>query len=220
MVSARTEPVLRIGGDESVFADTVEAVQALCDRAESGDGPGATIIRVSGVPGPDWTRGVTATELGRWERILRRLEQLPTPTAAIVSGDCGGPALDVLLVIDLRIATPDARLLLARAAGTVWPGMALYRLGRRAGTSAVRRAALLGTPVDAATARAAGLVDEVVEDPEVVLTVLERSMAGIDGREWAIRRQLLRDAPRTSFEDALGAHLAACDRALRRGAGS
>jgi isomerase DpgB len=211
---------LRIGGDGPILVETIESIQALCDRAESGDGPGLTIIRVAGVPGPDWTRGLTATGLTRWERTLRRLERLPAPTAAVVSGDCGGPALDALLVADVRIATSDARLLLARASGAVWPGMALYRLATRTGTSAVRRAALLGTPVDAAEAYAAGLVDEVVEDPDVALVALERSVAGLDGQELAIRRQLLRDASRRSFEEALGPHLAACDRALRRGVGS
>jgi isomerase DpgB len=43
--------------------------------------------------------------------------------------------------------------------------------------------------------------------------------AGVAGEELAIRRQLLLDAGHTRFEDALGSHLAACDRALRRGAG-
>jgi|SRR5882757_1224407 len=36
------------------------------------------------------------------------------------------------------------------------------------------------------------------------------------GREPAIRRQLMYDAATTSFEEALGAHLAACDRMLRQ----
>ncbi|MCZ9336264.1 enoyl-CoA hydratase/isomerase family protein, partial [Streptomyces sp. TRM76130] len=38
---------------------------------------------------------------------------------------------------------------------------------------------------------------------------------GLSGKELAIRRQLLFDAANTAFEDALGPHLAACDRALR-----
>jgi isomerase DpgB len=35
------------------------------------------------------------------------------------------------------------------------------------------------------------------------------------GAELAIRRQLMLEAMTTTFEDALGTHLAACDRALR-----
>ena len=38
----------------------------------------------------------------------------------------------------------------------------------------------------------------------------------VAGAEHAIRRQLLLEAATTSYEDALGAHLAACDRELRR----
>ncbi|KOG89867.1 enoyl-CoA hydratase, partial [Streptomyces varsoviensis] len=39
--------------------------------------------------------------------------------------------------------------------------------------------------------------------------------SGLSGKDLAIRRQLLLDARTTSFEDALGPHLAACDRLLR-----
>jgi isomerase DpgB len=42
----------------------------------------------------------------------------------------------------------------------------------------------------------------------------------MDGAEMAIRRQLIFEAGSTTFEDALGAHLAAADRALRREAAS
>jgi isomerase DpgB len=34
--------------------------------------------------------------------------------------------------------------------------------------------------------------------------------------ELAVRRRLLLEAPSATFEDALGAHLAACDRLMRR----
>ena len=40
--------------------------------------------------------------------------------------------------------------------------------------------------------------------------------AAVEGAELAIRRQLMLEAPTATFEDALGVHLAACDRSLRR----
>jgi isomerase DpgB len=43
-------------------------------------------------------------------------------------------------------------------------------------------------------------------------------VAAAGGADLAIRRQLVLEAANTAFEDALGVHLAACDRALRRAA--
>jgi isomerase DpgB len=98
--------------------------------------------------------------------------------------------------------------------------MVLYRLARQAAPGVIRRAALLSEPIGANQALALALVDEVTDHPDAALAALAQRTVAVAGTELAIRRQLVFDASRTSFEDALGAHLAACDRALRRGAGS
>ncbi|MGW3730079.1 enoyl-CoA-hydratase DpgB, partial [Streptomyces sp. NPDC000851] len=67
-------------------------------------------------------------------------------------------------------------------------------------------------------ALALGIADEIAEDPAAALADAADLTGGLSGQEVAIRRQLLFDATTTSFEDALGAHLAACDRVLRRSA--
>ena len=101
------------------------------------------------------------------------------------------------------------------ADGATWPGMALHRLAQQtAGTAAIRRAVLFGTPLDAAQALALHLVDEVTDD--AASSVAAELTAVFAGSELAIRRQLLLDGRTAPFEEALGAHLAACDRALRR----
>ncbi len=94
--------------------------------------------------------------------------------------------------------------------------MALYRLARHgAGAAPIRRALLVGDPVTAADALALHLVDEVTGDPAAALArAAERAAAFYP--DLAIRRQLMFDAATTGFEEALGAHLAACDRELRR----
>ena len=43
--------------------------------------------------------------------------------------------------------------------------MALYRLTQQAGSAAIRRAVLLGAPIEAAEAVALRLLDTVTEDP-------------------------------------------------------
>jgi isomerase DpgB len=222
MVSAAglQDDVVRIDGAAPITASTVEAVQGLCDRIEDGLGAGLTTIYVSGVPVAGWTHELSVNLISKWERALRRLERLATPTVAVASGDCGGSALDALLATDFRIAKPGTRLYVTVDGDATWPGMALYRLARQTGAGMIRRAALLGAPLRAEEACSLGLLDEVVDDPGPALLDLAQLAEGIAGKELAIRRQLLTDASRMAFEDALGSHLAACDRALRRGAGS
>jgi isomerase DpgB len=214
------ELVLRVDGREPLSAAAISAVGAVCDSAEDGRTPARVIVQVSGSPqGPrPRTHDLTVSRVSRWERALRRLERLPVTTIAIADGVCGGLALDVLLATDYRIATSSVSLAVPVEDGATWPGMALYRLAsNRAGAAAIRRAVLFGMPVGASDALALQLIDELTDDvPSALATAAERT-GTVSGSELAIRRQLMFDASATSFEDALGAHLAACDRALRRG---
>jgi isomerase DpgB len=206
-----------IDGAAPLTAETVAAVRAACDRAEDKRGDGILAVHVSGAPGERWADDLTVTLVSKWERQLRRLECLPAMTVAVVHGDCGGPALDAMLATDHRIATRQARLVVATAAGATWPGMAAYRLVVQSSSLApVRRAVLFGTPIDTATALAAHLLDEVTADVAGALKTMVRIAAASSGPELAVRRRLLLEAGTVGFEDALGAHLAACDRMLRQ----
>ncbi|WP_405679154.1 enoyl-CoA hydratase/isomerase family protein [Streptomyces sp. NBC_01511] len=208
---------LRIDGAQPPSPEAIAAIGMVCDGAEDSGGHGPVVVELSGVPEGDWTSELTVGLVSKWERVLRRLERLPTTTIAVADGDCGGPALDALLVTDIRIATPSLRLVLPVADGATWPGMALHRLAQQtAGTAAIRRAVLFGTPLDAARALALYLVDEVTDDAVGSAAAAAELTAVYVGSELAIRRQLLLDAPAVLFEEALGAHLAACDRVLRR----
>lgn len=212
--------VLHIDGRRPVSAADIEAVLRLCDRAEDGYGAGMLIAYVSGVPLPGWPQRLSVGLLTKWERAVRRLERLSLATVAVAAGDSGGTALDVLLATDFRIAVAGTRLVVPAAGDATWPGMSLYRLGRNGAVAGLRRAALLGTPITAVQALAGGLIDVVVDEADSVLAEVAAVAATVTGKELAIRRQLLLDAAQTSFEEALGAHLAACDRALRRAVAS
>jgi isomerase DpgB len=214
---AAEEITLRIDGRQPLLTDTVAAVAAACDAAEDLEGRARVVVRVSGVPRGPLPGGLTVSLVSKWERALRRLERLPAATIAVADGDCGGPALDVLLATDYRIATGSVRLVVPVEGGGTWPGMALYRLaGHGANAAPIRRAVLYGTPVDAAEALTLQLVDELTDDVPKALRIAAERADAVSGTELAIRRQLLHDAASTSFEEALGVHLAACDRALRR----
>ncbi|WP_205041788.1 enoyl-CoA-hydratase DpgB [Streptomyces cinnamoneus] len=209
--------MIRIDGTRPPSAGLVAAVTAACERVEDRGTPTRVVVEASGAPDGEWTRGLTPGLVGKWERALRRLERLPAATVAVATGDCGGTALDALLAADHRVVSPDTRLVLPVAAGAPWPGMALYRLVREGGgTGAVRRAILFGAPLEAADALALHLVHAVSDDLPGALEAADGLAGRVPGAELAIRRQLMLDASSVGFEEALGAHLAACDRALRQ----
>jgi isomerase DpgB len=209
--------ILRVDGSRPLSAESIAELGAVCDAVEDGDAHGFVIVRVSGVPEPEWTSDLSVALVSKWERGLRRLERLSAVTIAVADEDCGGIALDALLATDYRIMPPWARLIVPIVAGATWPGMALYRLARQAaGTAAARRAVLFGTPIGAEAAKAMGVIDEVADNATTAIEKAIEVAAAAGGAELAIRRQLMLEALAGTFEDALGVHLAACDRALRR----
>jgi isomerase DpgB len=208
--------VARVDGRRPLSAELVKALGAVCDSAEDRADRNTVILHVSGAPDGPPDGDITVALVSKWERVLRRLERLPAATIAVASGDCGGIALEALLATDYRIATASVRLLMPARALATWPGMVLYRLVRQAGAAAVRQAVLFRAPIVAADAVAMRLIDELTIDTPGALAAAEQLAETIPGAELAIRRQLMQDALTVSFEDALGAHLAACDRMLRR----
>ncbi|GAA3716135.1 enoyl-CoA-hydratase DpgB [Streptomyces tremellae] len=164
-----------------------------------------------------WPGGVSIREVKRWERAVRRLEQLDS--VAIAEGACGGPALDLLLAAGYRICTRDLRLLLPVNEGQFWPGMSLYRLVRRVGPAGARRIVLGDTAIGLPAATELGIVDRVSDDLAEAVRDAAVSRDRLSDREARIRLRLLEEAACADYDDAFGVHLAACDRELRRLAG-
>lgn len=209
---------LHIDGSTPLTKASVAAIEDACAAVETGQAPTMLIVYVTGTANPGWTRQLDVSLVSKWERSLRRLERLGVLTVAVASGDCGGPALDALLATDYRIATPDLRLALSVDGDALWPGMAVFRLIQQGGGARVRRMILSGGRIDAYEGVQLGLVDEVTDYLDKALQAVAELVGPLAGPELAIRRQLMFDAATTTFEDALGRHLAACDRMLRRSA--
>ncbi|SCL26469.1 enoyl-CoA-hydratase DpgB [Micromonospora inyonensis] len=203
-----------IDGSQPLGPATVAALDAFIDTVEDVPAGAVALLELTGVP-TDTERPPLAV-VNRWERVLRRLERVGTTTVAVVRGDCGGIAVEALLVTDLRIAAADARLHLPVTTGGVWPGMGLYRLANQVGYARLRRAVLRPGPIPADRAVALDLVDEVVDDVANAVADTVAALTATAGPDVAVRRQLMLDATTTPFEEALGRHLAACDRLLRR----
>jgi isomerase DpgB len=223
--SSNKDARLPVDTSRGLSSTLIAGIEALCEHAEDAMDIGNEITVVveladaSGGAGHWPGDDVSVAVVNKWERVLRRLERVPATVIATAHGPCSGPALELLLVADHRITTGDLRLNPPTYHGQPWPGMAVHRLANQLGVAKARRLVLFGTALDATNAARMGIVDEVVDDagelPEAV-GYAATLLSGLSGAELAIRRRLLLDATTTSFEESLGAHLAACDRALRQ----
>ncbi|WP_040784700.1 enoyl-CoA-hydratase DpgB [Nocardia pneumoniae] len=214
-----------IPADRPLSPELIGTVTAIALRAEDApqDRPHSVVLYVSGPQagqGFSWPGPVDIGTVGKWEGALRRLEQVPAPIVAVVDGDAYGPAAELLLVSDYRILRSGSIFGFATSEGGAWPGMALHRLVAQHGAGPARTLAVQRRSLSAAQALEQGLVDAAIDDDAQAETqAVQAGLAlfdGVAGTEIAIRRRLILDATATRFEDALGAHLAASDRALRR----
>jgi isomerase DpgB len=179
--------------------------------------PPHVLIRLNTTTTTAFFDGMLATQtVNRWERAVRRLERLNTVTMVVASGACGGVALDLILACDYRIAVQDFRLLLPVHQGCFWPGMGLYRLVQQAGLIQARRLLLTGRELSLECCLRMGLIDVVENQSAGAIDTQIHGMNHPSGEDLAIRRQLLTEALSTPYEEAIGTHLAACDRELRR----
>lgn len=196
------------------------ALDALCARAEDSGGQQVVVVDLGPAAAErSWPAGAVVQDVNRWERAVRRLERLAAVSMAVAARTTGGPALDVLLATDYRITAPDATLLLPVTDGQFWPGMAVHRLAHHVGVAVARQLVLWGHEIPPRRALDLGLVDEVADDVDAAVRAAAVWLGREPAAEVAVRRRLLLEAPAVAYEEALGAHLAACDRELRRTAG-
>jgi isomerase DpgB len=223
-VPTTDEPVLlrlRVSSREGMSDELIARVNDICDQAEDAVGEAVVIAELiaAGLDPANWPGSVGVNLVGKWERALRRLERSPVVIIAYAEGLCVGAAAETLLVADYRIVTGGFVFQLSHDRTRLWPGMALHRLVAQSGFSRARRLALFGQGLTAATARDLNFVDEVHPagaDLAAMADSAATRWARLSGAELAIRRRLLSDALVSDFEDALGGHLAACDRMLRQ----
>ncbi|MGW2086507.1 enoyl-CoA-hydratase DpgB [Streptomyces sp. NPDC001880] len=211
------DTTLEIDSTRPLCPRLVAEVNDLCDRLEDANGTTSAVIRLHGTgPAENWPGDVGIDVVSRWEKALRRLEQGRFAKIVTVEGVCSGPALDVLLTADHRIGTPGMHIAVPVNNDGVWSGMAVHRLTNQLGGLHARRLVLFGAELSEQRALAIGLIDQTTKEPAAVAARLAARFAQLDPVELAIRRQLVIEAGVTAFEDALGKHLAACDRTLRR----
>lgn len=208
---------LKVDGTRPL-AELTASVNAICDEVEQRAERTVVVLRFEGTPveSRPWPGEVTIRDVNRWEKAVRRLERLPAANVAVASGPCGGPTLDLLLAADFRIGAPDLVLVLPVNDGHFWPGMSVYRLVQNLGVARARQIVIWGMDISVTKASELGLIDQVSDELEHAIHTAIVLMGRVSDQELAVRRHLLLEAPAAQYDDALGVHLAACDRELRR----
>lgn len=218
-IDDRTIIRLDINVAETLTKSLIDSINSACDSVEDA-GPKAILLvslrNASDSARDDVDESVVNVDLvNKWERVLRRLERLHAPTITIVNGACTGLGLAVMLTTDHRIVSPDARISLRTDTMGILPGMALHRIANQIGVARARPLVLFGLEVTAKKAEELGMVDEIAEDIQIAANIFINSLCAMDLSDISVRRRLLLDASSLSYDDALGSHLAACDRLLR-----
>lgn len=95
-------------------------------------------------------------------RLMRTLDQLPLPTVAAVHGAAYGGGVGLVACCDIAIAADDSRFALSEVRLGLLPAVISPYVIAAIGPRQARRWFSTGQPFDADTARAIGLVHEVV----------------------------------------------------------
>ncbi|HEX5085928.1 MAG TPA: enoyl-CoA-hydratase DpgB [Blastocatellia bacterium] len=224
-VLIKNRPVVQIevNGDEPVCSELTAQLGSAIDQAED-LGPGAImLIHLAGQADPaavrPWPGQIDFQSVRKWENVLRRIERSNSATILFVEHACSAVALDLLVVTDRRLAGGDFFAPSPIFRGAVWPSMTLYRLARQIGESSARKIALDADEISAQRGIELRIIDEIIDVGTDGAERTARLLRNAPPEDFAIARRLMQDSLSTSFEEALGAHLAACDRALRRSTG-
>src|SRR5215207_7977014 len=168
-----SNPPLNLFGDNAwgALVDCIDEVErsdarALVWRAE-GD------IFTGGVDVNSFKRvqeeGSASDSFGSLIPVVRRLEELPIPTLALVHGLCLTAGLEISLGCDMLWATESARFGLVEAVVGLTPGAGgTQRMAERAGPARAAEFVMSGGLYDAATLERWNVVSRVLPDDELL----------------------------------------------------
>jgi len=150
-------------------------------------------------------------------RLIKLMRDLPMPIVAAVNGPAAGIGVSLALASDIVLGARSTKFHLSFARiGAVLDGGCSALLTHRIGASRTAALAMLGGSVDADTARAWGLVHEVVEDDELAAAgrkLAAKLAAGPTVALGLIKRQIAM-AQTATLDEALGAEATAQGRAF------
>jgi enoyl-CoA hydratase len=168
-----SNPPLNLFGD-----DTWGALVSCIDEVE-GSGARALVWRAEGdifTGGVDVhsfqrvvEEGAASQAFGSLIPVVRRLEELPIPTLALVHGLCLTAGLEISLGCDMIWASESARFGLVEAVVALTPGAGgTQRMAERAGPAKAAEFVMSGGLYDAATLEQWNVINRVVPDDQLL----------------------------------------------------
>ena len=127
-----------------------------------------------------------------WERLSNAVAAAPCPSVAALNGPAAGGAIGMALACDFRVAVPEASLFYpVMRRGFLPQPSDPARLRALAGPSRAKALLLAGRRIDAETALAWGLVDEIAPSGDLIAAargLLAESLAADRAHAEAIKR--------------------------------
>ncbi len=103
--------------------------------------------------------------------VMADLMALPSITVAAIQGAAIGGGLEIALACDFRVAVRSAKIGFTETSLGLLPGWGgIGRLGKQVGMARAKRLILSAVPISAEDGHAWGLVDEIVNSPEDLVT--------------------------------------------------
>lgn len=178
------------------------------------DDPSARVVVLTGA-GKAFAAGADVEELASrsaWAQraflqpphVYGAVSTHPKPVLAALNGHALGAGLELAMACDLRVAHPAAKLGQPEVAlGIIPGGGGTQRLPRLVGLGRASRMVLSGDAVDAATALAWGLVDEVADDAVGKAKEIARAMAQRSPTALRLAKEALRASEELPLDKAL-----------------
>jgi enoyl-CoA hydratase/carnithine racemase len=163
-----------------------DRIAAICRDANQDESVKAVVISGSAdafVAGTDIAQFVDFTQASqaleyerRMDSWLGAIEDVRVPTIAALRGPVVGGGLAIAAACDLRVAAPSARfgVPVARTLGNCFSAANLVRLAALVGLGRVKELVFTARLIDAAEARAIGLVTEVVGSEDALEARVDR----------------------------------------------
>jgi enoyl-CoA hydratase/carnithine racemase len=185
----------------TIDTELIGALESVLDDVERG-GIENFVLAFSGgseaVTGdfPSWLPGPVRSDMryfARWDEALSRISRLKAKTFAGYHGRAGAAAVHAGLVMDLRLASAEARFSLGSLSEGRFPGMGAYWLPKFVGLGVARRIVLLGEDLTAAHAARLGLVDVIESTLEAAAESTIKAMRPVTPEAACYTRRILDD---------------------------
>lgn len=207
---------ININDNAVISAELIEQINQLCVQAEADERITAVDFNFLKTADSQHDRAVADVGLlHKWEKSLRRLENLNALIVANCEGQLSLAAMSILATADLRLGSASATFGLNGKEVTV-PGMLIHRLTHQLSNNWVRSLLLLGNRLSAEEAVQSGLLDRIAAHPQALAEDILFGLSPHAFNDIRVRRKLILEASAASYDETIGLSLSASDRIMRK----